>query len=118
MRRRVGAELPRDIQVEDRWTVRHFRQISIQEIDEVPQNELQRLGITAAAVAPSSRVDQLGFSEPLRFNAVGAHGDTGDRSPNRRAWPRFAGSAPVRRMAWSVSSPIPEATVAAITGHR
>ncbi len=47
VRRRVGAELPRDIPVEDRWSVRHFRQITIQEIDEVPQNELERLGITA-----------------------------------------------------------------------
>ena len=28
------------------------------------------------------------------------------------------GVGPVRRMAWSASSPIPEATVAAITGHR
>ncbi|MCH7878447.1 MAG: hypothetical protein IH914_03915, partial [candidate division Zixibacteria bacterium] len=49
VRRRVGAELSHDIPVEDRWTVRHFRQITIQEIDEVPQNELLRLGITAAA---------------------------------------------------------------------
>ena len=47
VRRRVGAELPPDIPVEDRWTVWHFRQITIQEIDEVPQNELRQLGITA-----------------------------------------------------------------------
>lgn len=46
VRRRVGAELPRDVLVADRWTVRHFRNIDIQEVPEVPQNELRRLGIS------------------------------------------------------------------------
>ena len=39
----------RDELVEVRWTVRHFRQVTIQDIDEVPQNELLRLGVSAAA---------------------------------------------------------------------
>ncbi len=59
VRRRVGAELPGDIPVEDRWTVRHFRQITIQEIDEVPQNELLRLGFISAA-----EDDGYGHPEP------------------------------------------------------
>ncbi len=45
VRRRVGVELPRDEPVEDRWSVRHFQQITIQEVPEVPQKELRRLGI-------------------------------------------------------------------------
>ena len=45
VRRRIAAELPPVVSTKDRWGSAHFRQTSIQEIDEVCTSELRRLGV-------------------------------------------------------------------------